>query len=220
VKSKNPTHNQDDPLTSWLGSFGQSYIERNRATSAAVSDAAIAFRRILETAGILCQVSSVLEVGANIGINLISLRRVLDPAARLSAVEPNPLACEELRKNSELRLDQIVESDAYQIPLPDSSFDLTFTNGVLIHVPPDRLSAAMREITRISRRFVLCSEYFSDAPVEVPYRGQSGLLWKRDFGRAYLETCPDLKPRTYGFLWEVELPHFNNMNWWLFEKAR
>lgn len=212
------TNNQDDPLRSWQGNFGAEYIERNRATADATSDAAIVFRRILETSGILSQVNSVLEVGASVGINLFGLRQVLGPKALLAAVEPNVLACEELRRNEDLRLAEVIESDAYRIPLSDESYDLVLTNGVLIHIPPDRLSQAMNEIVRISRSFVLCSEYFSHVPMEVPYRGQSGLLWKRDFGRAYLENNPELKVRNYGFLWQMEFPYFDNLNWWLFEK--
>lgn len=212
------TNNQDDPLRSWQGSFGAEYIERNRATADVTSDAVIVFRRILETSGILSQVNSVLEVGANVGINLFGLRQVLGPKALLAAVEPNVLACEELRRNEGLQLAEVIESDAYRVPLPDESYDLVLTNGVLIHIPPDRLSQAMNEIVRISRCFVLCSEYFSHVPMEVPYRGQSGLLWKRDFGRAYLENNSELKVRNYGFLWQTEFPHFDNLNWWLFEK--
>jgi len=164
------------------------------------------------------EVASVLEVGANVGINLIGLRAVLGPDARLFAVEPNPIACEQLRNNRSLSLEEVFQCDAYRIPLPDKSVDLAFTNGVLIHVPPDKLAAAMIEITRVVRRFVLCSEYFSHCPVEIPYRGHTGLLWKRDFGQAYLDNCPVLKSKSYGFLWQAEFPHFDNLNWWLFEK--
>jgi pseudaminic acid biosynthesis-associated methylase len=214
------THDASDPLSSWRGGFGECYMARNCATADVTAEAASAFRRMLEGAGALTDLGSVLEVGANIGINLIGLRSLLGPSARLSAVEPNPVACAELRTNTGLGLDEIVQSDAYAIPLADASFDLTFTSGVLIHVPPGRLRDAMREIARVSRRFVLCSEYFSHEPVEIPYRGESGLLWKRDFGSAYLENCPDLKVRHYGFLWQAEFPHFDDLNWWLFEKSR
>jgi len=220
VTSRPTTDNQDGSLRSWQGSFGESYIQRNPPTVEATSDAAAVFRRILDCSGILLEISSVLEVGANVGINLIGLRQVLGQAARLSALEPNPQACEELRRNKALGLDEVIESSACRIPLPDAAFDLTFTNGVLIHIPPDRLAEAMCEIARVSRRFVLCSEYFSHVPVEIPYRGQSGMLWKRDFGLAYLKNCPDLKARNYGFLWQTEFPHFDNLNWWLFETNR
>ena len=209
---------EPSPLGAWTGDFGHAYITRNQPTTDATAEAAVVFARILEQARIRDAVGSVLEVGANVGINLIGLRQALGRDATLAAVEPNAGACDVLRGNRELQLAEIMHADAYRIPVADNSFDLVFTNGVLIHIPPDRLADAMREIARVSRRFVLCSEYFSHVPVEVPYHGQQGLLWKRDFGRAYLETCADLRTRAYGFVWQTEFPHFDNLNWWVFEK--
>jgi pseudaminic acid biosynthesis-associated methylase len=209
-----------DPLEHWSGAFGELYMQRNQPTPTATADAARAFGRILSDPTVRSEIGSVLEVGANVGINLIGLRRVLDPRVELSALEPNPDACAQLRANQELRLSDVHHADAYRIPLPDDAVDLVFTNGVLIHVPPDKLPAAMQEITRVARRFVLCSEYFSHEPTEAPYRGRTGLLWKRDFGRAYLESCPRLQVQGYGFLWMQEFPHFDNLNWWLFRKGR
>lgn len=208
-------------LDNWKGTFGESYIGRaSLAADATTREAVTVFARILDTAGIRGEVSTILEVGANIGINLSALRQFLNPAVRLSAVEPNATACEMLRKRADLRLDDVFECDASQLPVPDGAYDLTFTNGVLIHVPPDRLQASMKEIVRASRRYVLCSEYFSHTPEEIVYHGKTGLLWKRDFGAAYLEWCPELKPVAYGFLWQREFPHFDDLTWWLFEKVK
>jgi pseudaminic acid biosynthesis-associated methylase len=219
VEGTGTTRHGPGTLDAWRGGFGQSYIQRNQPTAEAVGNAAAVFERILRVCDLLGRVSSVLEVGANVGINLLGLRRVLGPSARLAAVEPNAAAREALRVNSALALDALIEADAGHIPLADGAYDLVFTNGVLIHVPPDALPQAMREICRVTRYHVLCSEYFSHTPQEVPYRGQAGLLWKRDFGRAYLETCPELKPVQYGFLWQVEFQNFDDLNWWMFEKA-
>ena len=52
---------------------------------------------------------------------------------------------------------------------------------------------------------------------EIPYRGETGLLFKRDFGRAYLEGWPDLRPVATGFMWSATTP-FDDTTWWLFEK--
>jgi pseudaminic acid biosynthesis-associated methylase len=208
-----------NPLGSWQGTFGASYIERNRSTDETTAEASAVFARMLDAAGVRSEIGSVLEVGANVGINLRGLRKALGPAIHLSALEPNASACAELRRDRELALASVLEATAYEIPAPDASFDLAFTNGVLIHIPPDQLPRALAEIVRVSKRFVLCSEYFSHTPVEVPYRGESGLLWKRDFGQAYLDAWPDLRVRGYGFTWQVEFPHFDDLNWWLLEKV-
>lgn len=210
---------QANPLGHWQRSFGASYIERNQATSDVTAEASVVFGRILDAAGVRAQIGTVLEVGANVGINLVGLRRALGPAASLSALEPNAAACASLRTNADAHLAEVIEADASRIPRADHTFDLVFTNGVLIHVPPDALPQAMREIVRVSKRYVLCSEYFSHTPVEIRYRGESGLLWKRDFGKTYLETCPNLRVVQYGFIWQTEFPHFDNLNWWLFEKV-
>ena len=208
-----------EPLDSWRGAFGSDYMGRNAASEDTFRQIARAYDRILTTSGIKREIGSVLEVGANIGLKLAGLRRVLGPSVRLSALEPNPEACAQLRAAKGLALAEVLESDGYRIPAPDDSYDLVFTNGVLIHVPPDRLATVMREICRVSRRYVLCAEYFSRTPTEIPYRGEAGLLWKRDFGRTYLETCPELRPLSYGFLWEHEFSHFDDINWWMLSKG-
>ena len=44
---------------------------------------------------------------------------------------------------------------------PDSYVDLVFTNGVLFHILPDKLKQIMSKINRVSKKYILCSEYFS-----------------------------------------------------------
>ncbi len=176
----NPTGN---PVETWKSEFGEDYMRRNPLEAEALREAEIAFRRIMKESHLEGQISSILEVGANVGINLTGWRTVLGPSVLLSAVEPNPKASALLRANKTLALQHVVEADACRLPFEDGTFDLVFTNGVLIHIPPARLPEAMKEIMRVSKRFVLCSEYFSHQPVEIPYRGQTGLLWKRDFGQ-------------------------------------
>jgi pseudaminic acid biosynthesis-associated methylase len=208
-----------DPLEHWTGSFGAEYIERNSLDAPTQKEAEAVFARALDASGVRTNIESVLEVGANIGINLAALRTVLPKGARVSALEPNPAACKRLRGDASLALAEVLETDAYKIPAPDAHYDLVFTKGVLIHIPPARLEQAMREIVRVSRRYVLCAEYFSHTPEEVPYRGNTGMLWKRDFGAEYLRLYPKLRTRAYGFLWQHEFPHFDNLNWWMFEKG-
>jgi pseudaminic acid biosynthesis-associated methylase len=208
-----------DPLPQWTGDFGNRYIERNAVSDTTTGQASTVFGRIFDQAGIRDSVSSVLEIGANVGINLHGLRQQLGSRVALSALEPNPAAVARLRDSEELQLEHLVHGDATSIDLPDDAFDLVFTNGVLIHIAPALVPGVMREICRVSRRFVLCSEYFSHEPVEVSYHGETGMLWKRDFGREYLQTCPELRVRSYGFVWQEEFQLFDNLNWWVFEKS-
>lgn len=208
-----------DPLVHWTGDFGDDYIDRNPVDDAARSDARVAFTRMLDDGvGGRIAPTSVLEVGANVGINLAGIRDVLPGHGRLAAVEPHPAAAATLGQSPD-RVDDVVRADGARLPFREGAFELVFTNGVLIHVPPDRLPLVMAEIVRVSSKWVLCSEYFAHEPVEIPYRGRAGMLWKRDFGSAYLELAPELQVQSYGFLWQHELPTYDDLNWWLFRKA-
>jgi pseudaminic acid biosynthesis-associated methylase len=208
----------DKALSHWQGSFGEEYAVRNPVTSEISKEAAEVFGRILTGSNVQQEVMSILEVGANVGINLHGLQEIFGQRIELAALEPNPKACAGLRADSRLQLSDVLEGDASRIPVQDGAYDLVFTSGVLIHIPPGELPKALHEIVRVSRRYILCVEYFSHVPVEVAYRSRSGMLWKRDFGRAYLETCPQLETVQYGFIWQQEFPHFDNLNWWMFRK--
>jgi pseudaminic acid biosynthesis-associated methylase len=201
-------------LEEWTGEFGDEYVNRNDYSEWKMEAGTVAFRRIFE--GV--EIDSVLEIGSSIGLNLLFINEVFEGNIRLYAVEPNRKAFEKLVSQRRIKLEQAWNCDAFQLPLDTASIDLVFTAGVLIHIDPKDLVQAMREIVRVARKYVLCIEYFSHTPVEVPYRNQRGLLFKRDFGAHYLDKFPNLRCLKYGFLWQRELSIFDNLNWWLFEK--
>lgn len=206
---KQPT----EQLGEWASQFGNDYVERNDFAEWKLKPGVEAFRRMLGGLAL----DSILEVGSNIGLNLIFLDALFQGQVRLHAVEPNRKAYDRLT-SQKINLAQAWNCDGFHIPLPDSSIDLVFTNGVLIHVAPEDLGRLTDEIVRVSKRYVLCSEYFSHEPEEKPYHGHNGLLFKRDFGSFYLDRHPALKVVDYGFLWQRELKIFDDLNWWLFAK--
>jgi len=196
----------------WRGAFGDDYIGRNSPTQDKLAALTAHWAQVLRaTAG--APPRSVLEVGANIGLNLMALRRVT--TAELIAVEPNATALAKLAEAG--AADRVLDGLASSLPLPDASVDLAFTSGVLIHIHPDRLEASCREIHRVSRRYVACIEYFSDKPEEVLYRGHSQALFKRDFGGFWMDLYPDLRLLDYGFAWK-RATGLDNLTWQLFEK--
>lgn len=207
---------KSEALQAWKGEFGNAYIERNEIADWKIENGEKVFRRILGNRSL----QSVLEIGSNIGLNLLSLDRVFEKQCALYAVEPNDSAFKHVTTNPALKLADAWNCDASHLPLEDASVDLTFTSGVLIHVPPDHLEQVTSEIVRTARHHVLCIEYFSHTPTEIPYRGHEGLLFKRDFGTFYLDHYPCLRPIDYGFIWQREFANFDNLNWWLFEKTQ
>lgn len=198
----------------WTGDFGREYLARNGT----VDEADLAVR-----AGCLKQVldacptapASILEVGSNVGLNLHAFARL--SAADLHAVEPFREAFDRLTGAEGPTLASAHCTDGSALPHADGSIDMVFTSGVLIHVHPDTLESVMDEVHRVAGRYVWVNEYFGKKPEELPYRGATGLLWKRDFGGAYLDRFPDLKPIATGFFWARTTP-YDDTTWWLFEK--
>jgi len=198
----------------WRGEFGDAYIARNTPSDDKLASLTRHWAAVLRgTTG--APPADILEVGANIGLNLMALRRLT--TARLIAVEPNATARARLADSGVA--DQALDGIAARIPLPDAGVDLAFTSGVLIHIHPDQLEASCREILRVSRRYVVCIEYFSDKPEEVLYRGHAQALFKRDFGGFWMDLAPELRLLDYGFAWK-RATGLDNLTWQLFEKPQ
>lgn len=205
----------NNQLKNWAGEFGDEYIKRNDFADWKIELGSKAFDEILNGVDI----KSILEVGSNIGLNLSFINKATKGKIKNYAIEPNKKAYEMLISNSEkINLEKAWNCDASKIPLEDSSIDLVFTAGVLIHISPKNLGAAMDEIVRVADKYVLCIEYFSHNPESIKYHGKDNLLFKRDFGAYYLDRFPDMKCIKYGFLWQREYKIFDNLNWWLFKK--
>lgn len=190
----------------WGGEFGNAYIERNKD---------VGKRRGTFWGQFLAEfpVERVLEVGCNVGINLQWLTPPLAPA-NVYGIDINEKALQILRERLpgvNVRLGQ-----AQALPFDDGFFDLVFTAGVLIHQPEETLLSVMREIVRCSSKYVFCSEYFSEKTVEVPYRGQAGALFKRDYGALYQKHFPALKLLKKGFLTKAD--DWDDETFWVFEK--
>lgn len=194
----------------WQGEFGDAYVDRN-AGAAAVASSLAFFGRALARAGSL---GSVLELGTNRGLNLQALRALL-PHAQLQGVELNGKACALARA---LNVAEIWEGSLFDYPVT-TGFDLAFTKGVLIHLPPDLLPAAYDKLYQASRRFLLVAEYYNPMPVEVSYRGHAERLFKRDFAGELLDRHADLRLLDYGFVYHRD-PLFpaDDISWFLLEK--
>lgn len=192
----------------WAQDYAQAYIERNSNFDA--EKGLEAWQEMLKKAG---NIDSILECGCNIGRQINFLNQVL-PQAEKSIVEISKPAFDFVTSNYSLKSafnGSIVESD-----FNDNSFDLTFVFGVLIHIHPDELLANMNKLFSYSKKYILIAEYFNRTPVMLEYQNQPDKLFKRDFGRLFLENF-EVKIVDYGFLWEP-VYGFDDITWWLFEK--
>jgi pseudaminic acid biosynthesis-associated methylase len=206
-----------EQLRLWAGDFGYDYSTRG-GNVLAEEDLARLRRNwgVMLGRALAPAPRSALEVGANIGRNLIALRGMIP---ELHAVEPNARCCEHMTANPALDAVTVHCASAFALPFPDRSVDLAFTSGVLIHIAPDDLGAATDEIVRVARHYVLAIEYFARKPESVAYRGLGeGFLFKRDFGSWYLDRYPMLRVVDYGFLWS-RVDAGDDLTWWLFARS-
>ena len=202
-----------EQLDRWRGAFGDEYTERNQIDPATRS---AAWRVMLEG---LTTVNSILEVGANRGLNFRAMRllpRFPIDVIRLVGIDPNRHACDESKGLVRYAtLDDLRES---------STYDLVFTCGVLIHVPPKELDKTLRQIYRLSRRYILAIEYYERRETMIPYRGIDNMLWKRDYEHEYEKLgWPEwgkermlLRTIRSGFWSKAD--GFDDCHWWLMEK--
>ncbi len=161
-------------------------------------------------------ITSYLDCGSNIGRNVSFLKKVL-PDAKASIVELAKEPYAKCLKDFEI---DVSFHGAIKNAKFDREFDLVFTNSVLIHVNPEDLLASMGRMYDLSARYILINEYFNRTPVMIQYRGEDDRLFKRDFGKLFIENF-NCKVVDYGFLWGHEFDNagFDDITYWLFEKS-
>ena len=194
----------------WAGEFGDEYVTRNRGEILIASNLSL-FSQMFARAA---KIGSVLELGANIGLNLRALKHLL-PDAKLGAVEINENAVQELEGWGKATVyhNSILEF------APQGQWDFVFTSGVLIHIDPDMLSVVYDLMYKASGRYIGVIEYYNPTPVALPYRGHDDKLFKRDFAGEILDRFPDLVLVDYGFVYHRD-PNFpqDDPTWFLLKK--
>ena len=195
--------------TVWKSDFGREYSDRNTFDPEALDQLyrknyGVSRSEINETflRGI-AKGASFLEVGCNTGNQLLMLQHM--GYSNLSGIELQPYALEiAVRRLPGVALKL---GSALSLPHRDSSFDVVFTAGVLIHIAPKNVPQALDEIFRCSRDYIWGMEYYAPQMTEINYRNHSSLLWKMDFAQCYLERFPDLE-----LVQERRLPYLENAN--------
>jgi pseudaminic acid biosynthesis-associated methylase len=194
----------------WAGDFGRAYSKRNTGPRMLAANCALLSEIIRRTAG----VTSILEFGANIGMNLKAFE-ILLPDAEQAAVEINSEAAAALRSTTRA---QVFERSMLDFT-PARAWDLVLTKGVLIHIAPSELEHAYATLVASAAKYIAIAEYYNPTPVEVDYRGHQGRLFKRDFAGELLKQFPSLRLLDYGFAYHGD-PNFaaDDITWFLLEK--
>lgn len=195
----------------WAGDFGDEYIDRNKSLELLASNLNF-FSKALKNAG---KISSCIEFGANIGMNLKALK-LLYPKIDFEGVEINEAA-------AKLLSDLIGDENVFQGSIFDyevkKSFELSLVKGVLIHNDPEKLNLIYEKLYQSSSKFILICEYYNPSPVSILYRGYENKLFKRDFAGEMMDKYPDLQLVDYGFSYKRDnaFPQ-DDITWFLLKK--
>ena len=193
----------------WAGQFGTDYIFRNNDESLLASNIHF-FSKILSS--IHKAPESVIELGANVGMNIKALGQLL-PDAKFTGVEINKPACEQLQE---------LGCTVYNISISDlnlkEKFDLVLSKGVLIHLNPDSLASTYEKIYSLTNEWILIAEYYNPVPVSIEYRGHSDKLFKRDFAGEILSKYSDLELIRTGFSYHLDPFPQDDITWFLIRK--
>jgi pseudaminic acid biosynthesis-associated methylase len=195
----------------WAKTYAEDYIKKNNQFDHKLG--AEGWSKILN--GTNNEVKSFLECGCNIGRNIEQIG-IVNPNAKPSIIEISKPAFDYVTSKYKFE-------NAFNGPILDAKFnvkfDLVFSMGVLIHINPDQLVDHMKKMHELSSKYIVMGEYFNRTPTSVPYQGQPDKLFKRDFGKLFMENF-DVKLVDYGFLWGhiYDNAGFDDITWWLFKK--
>jgi len=176
-----------EQMKKWDGKFGKEYTLRNINAKDNYAISRSELNKLF--LGKLDKNIRILEVGCNIGNQLVSLQKMgfkslYGIELQQEAVELSKSRCKNIN---------IICGSAFDIPFRDGFFDLVFTSGLLIHISPNNINSVLSEIYRCSNKFIWGLEYYASEYTEIIYRNEPDLLWKADFARLYLDAFSDLR---------------------------
>lgn len=195
----------------WKKTYSENYMKKNEKFDEQLG--VQGWKKMLKNA---TDINNVLECGCNIGRNINFLNKVL-PNSKKSIIEISEDAFKTV--NERYEIDKSFNGSIVDSNFKSESFDLVFSSGVLIHIHPSDLLENMTKMFNYSKKYILIAEYFNRTPVMIKYQGENDKLFKRDFGKMFIQNFK-VKLVDYGFLWGhiYDEGGFDDFTWWLFEK--
>lgn len=197
----------------WAGEFGTEYIKRNQDNELLSSNLHF-FSKALKGAG---KFNSVIEFGANIGMNIRALQ-FLYPNCAVKGIEINDEASKELGRH--IGIENVIHSSVLDLDTRNLTADISLIKGVLIHINPEFLEVVYQKLYDVATRYIFIAEYYNPVPVEIPYRGHANKLFKRDFAGDFLKLFPACTIADYGFAYrnDPQAPQ-DDITWFLIRKG-
>jgi len=182
-------------MQEWSGDFGKEYTNRNAFSPQELDLLYQEYYGITrmemdcDFIGDFDRGMKILEVGSSIGNQLLLLQKM--GFKNLYGIELQSYAVE--LSKSKTKGINIIQGSALDIPFKDYFFDLVFTSGLLIHIAPKGITKVLDEIYRCTKQYIWCFEYYAEEYIEICYRERTGLLWKTNFSKLFLERFGNLK---------------------------
>ena len=198
----------------WKGKFGSDYIGRHE-TRKWVRNNQKFFVNCLKSSK-KTNINSLIEFGSNVGLNIIALNKILK-LKQIYAIEINSKAFKLLKK---LKSVNPINSSVLNFK-PQKKFDLVLSKGFLIHINPKKLNSVYEKIFKSCKKngYILICEYYSPKPESVNYRGNTNVLFKRDFAGEILDKFKKkIKLLDCGFSYHREKYPQGDITWFLLQK--
>jgi len=119
------------------------------------------------------------EAGCNVGNNLSSFTSDFE----VYGIDVNEQALNKAK--SEFPNFIFKKDELKKTSFPDSIFDLVFTRGVLIHIPKSELPDVLKELLRISKKWIFNLEYFGKDGEEINWKRGKNMLWYRNMAELW-----------------------------------
>lgn len=179
----------------WESEFGEDYLQRNLFNPEQLDNLYLSRYGISKTnlnndfLKDIPRDARILEIGTNIGNQILHLQSM--GFTNLYGIEIQDRAINFAKHRADNL--NIIKGDALDIPFKDNFFDVVFTHGVLIHISPENINNVLKEIYRVSKKYIWGLEYFAEEYTEIEYHGESSLMWKTDFLKLYKTNFNDLE---------------------------
>lgn len=116
---------------------------------------------------------SILEVGCGFGRNLQFLLDHQIPAEKLTGLDISPSLLAQAQLPKSVRL---IQGNVLKLPFKSAYFNLVFTHGLLMHLPPSQLPRALSELIRVSQKYLILIEEIRSRPQQLNY-----FTWAHDY---------------------------------------
>lgn len=195
---------QTQQLSQWKEEFGNQYTIRNFSTLEEFEQSYVKKYGTSKTMMFEEFMSDkskdikILEVGCNIGLQLQCLCSL--GFKNLYGIEPQSFALYLAKTQSTFNY---APGNIFDIPFKNEYFDLVLISGVFIHIRPDDLYEAMKEVIRCTKKYILIFEYYSDKIEEIEYHGEKNLLWKAPYADLFVKNFDNVminKQKKYKYL--------------------